>query len=351
MIKKLALLSLLLLFIFSCEKDSAHLFSKSSNIEIIGSIIANKDTISIDAVADPQEMPTLNDTTDFEKLRNYLIDLNSFLDENRDLRNSIFPKFGKLCPIYFDMYREKQTHNTTQFYQIFDDLPEKNTANYFFLKKLVTKADSSLLAHQKPLGAVFQGITEETSIFETNANSRAERIFLEMIEGDSNTTIEATDIFNSRTSFPLDEKIDSVYVFTETNSYKTSVNDFNYKTEDCKSYYFFELGQIDELSATEEILISSPYNLELEFNNNEELDKMLYEKFQAVCADCPSSRKYQKTFAQLKDYENYYFTYTREPGKETDDTYVPVRSLIYYDGDLLYTVWSTNIDLFGCSCL
>lgn len=89
----------------------------------------------------------------------------------------------------------------------------------------------------------------------------------------------------------------------------------------------------------------------LEFVKNVELDELMFEEYRPVCADCPESKRYQQTFARLKGYEDFYFTYTREPEKAIDETSVPQRSLIYYDGDVLHTVYTTKMDLFGCGCM
>jgi hypothetical protein len=351
MLKKLPLLFLFGLLVSSCGGENPYQAGDLAENNFPESKIANRDTIPNDGVVDPQVMPTLNDTTDFPALRNYLIDLNRYLDDNRALRDSIIPNFWELCPVYYEMLREDRSERASRFHQILEDLPDYNSTNYQFLKTIVSPSDSTLLAYQKPLGAVFQGVTESTSIFETNVYSPAEQSFLNEIEDDSNTVTVQPDYLQSTTTYPFTQTQDSVYLFTKANRFKTSVTNFNYKSGNCISYYFYNLDPVESKPTSEEILIASPFKLELEFYWNEELDKILYERFQAVCADCPSSSRYQKSFARLKGYENFYFTYTREPRKETDDTYVPERSLIYYDGDLLYTVWSTNIDLFGCSCL
>lgn len=351
MLNKLPFLFLFGLLMSSCVGEQPYQADNQTENNFPESEVASRDTVPNDGVADPQVMPTLNDTTEFPALRNYLIDLNRYLDENRALRDSIIPNFWELCPVYYEMLREDRSERSSRFHQVFEDLPDNNSTNYQFLKTIVSPPDSTLLAYQKPLGAVFQGVTEENSIFETNKNSAAEQSFLKEIEDDSNTVTVQPDYLQSTTTYPFTHSRDSVYVFTKANRFKTSVTNFNYKSGNCISYYFYNLDPVEEKPTSEEILIASLFKLELEFYWNEELDKILYERFQAVCADCPSSSSYQKSFARLKGYENFYFTYTREPRKETDDTYVPERSLIYYDGDLLYTVWSTNIDLFGCSCL
>jgi len=292
------------------------------------------------------------DTTNFSELRKHLIQLDDFYMENRHLRDSILPDFWKLCPIYYDLLRNDREKRKEQFLNIFKDLPENNGVNYAFLESIITSNDSTLLSYQKPLGAIFHGITNSTAIFEEKLyrGNQAEKSFFEEIKDHEDTIVEQDQIVESTTQFPIKERQDSVYVYTKMNRYKTSVNTFNYHSSSCGSYYFYDIGEIEKPDS-ELILISSPFPIELDYFWNEELDKVMMDRFQEVCADCPSSDRFQKTFARLKGYNNFYFTYTREPRKETDDTYVPQRSLIYFDGELFYTVWSMNIDTFGCSCL
>jgi len=351
MLKKLPLLFLFGFLMSSCGGEQPFQAGDQTENNIPESEVASRDTIPNDEVADPQTMPTLNDTTDFTNLRNHLIDLHSYLYENRALRDSIIPNFWKLCPIYFEMYRDRRERDAKTVREAFNELPEVNTENYTFLREILAPIDTTLLAYEKPLGAVFQGITSNPGVYGEERGGKAEKRLLERIREHPNTEVERPDIIQSITTFTFEENVDSVYVFTKTNSTKTSVRNFKFKSLECLSFYHYELGDTGETVDPNDILISTPYNLELEYYWDEELNQMISEEFQGVCLDCPDSSMYQKSFARLKGYENFYFTYTQEPGKETDDTYVPKRSLIYFDGEILHTIWSTDIDLFGCSCL
>jgi hypothetical protein len=296
-------------------------------------------------------MPVLSDTSSYEGLKSHLIELNNYFDRNRDQGELIFPKFSELCPIYFGMCWEKRTARAERFHQIIEELPETNSPNYTFLNSIILNEDSSQMAFSKPLSAVFQGVTEQSSLFQTDADAVAETQFLDSIKDHPETQIERPSIMEATTSFPISGNRNPVYVYSKEGRFKSSITSFNYKSGECGSFYYYELDDISNKPESEKILMASSMELELEYIQDSELDQILFDAFPDICNDCPSSRRFQKVFARLKGYENFYFTYTKDPGKELDDTHVPHRSLIYFDGDLMHTVWSTTIDLFGCSCL
>jgi len=345
--------ALLLLFISvltGCQSEPA--LSGKSNVAAINyqPDIAVSDTVET-ANGQPGGMPVLSDTSSYENLRHHLINLREYYLDNRHLRDSIIPNFWKLCPIYYDMHREKRAEETDRMQQIVEELPETNSINYRFIKSMVTSEDSSSMIYSQPMSAVFQGVTERTSLFQTDVNTLAETQFLASIEDHPATQVDRHSMMKSTTSFPYSDTNDSVFVYTKEDRYKTSVQSFNFLSGSCRSYFYYELDDIPSKPESEKILIASSMSLEFDYIQNHALDNVLFEAFPGICIDCPSSGRFQKVFARLKGYQNFYFTYTQEPGKELDDTYVPQRSLIYYDGDLLHTVWSTGIDLFGCSCL
>lgn len=350
---KIFYLFLTLLLIVSCNGKNNH--DDGISLQTADKTIHIADTLKEKLVPESFETkPVLSgtDTTNYSELREYLIQLDDFYMENRHLRDSILPDFWKLCPLYYDLLRDDREKRKEQFLKIFKEVPKHNGVNYAFLEEIIASNDSTLFSYQKPLGAILYGITNSTAIFEDKLNRgyQAEKSFFEEIKDHEDTIVEQDQMIESTTQFPIKERQDSVYVYTKMNRYKTSVNTFNYHSSSCGSYYFYEIGEVEK-PESELTLISSPMPIELEYYWDEELDKIIMNRFQEVCADCPSSGRFQKTFARLKGYDNFYFTYTREPRKETDDTYVPQRSLIYYNGELFYTVWSMKVDTFGCSCL
>jgi hypothetical protein len=311
---------------------------------------ANTDTLEA-SNEKPEQMPVLSDTSSYESLKNHLTDLRKYLLDNRQLRDSIIPNFWELCPIYFDMYRQNRSERANRVHEIVSDLPETNSINYRFIKSMVSHQDSSSMTYAKPLSAVFQGVTDRTSLFQTDITAAPEKEFLDNIKAHPATQVVRPSMMKSTTSYPYTDRKDSVFVYTQKERYKTSLLSFNYLSGSCRSYFYYELGAVSDKPDAEKILMASSMSLKLEYYQNDEIDEILFNAFPDICIDCPSSARFQKVFARLKGYENFYFTYTQEPQKELDDTYVPQRSLIYYDGDLLHTIWTTGVDLFGCSCL
>src|SRR6056297_565747 len=141
-------------------------------------------------IHEPEGMPVLKDTTDFMSLRSYLIDLNTYYRDNLDQRESIIPNFWKLCPIYFEMSRDRSERHAIAVQKAFNELPEVNTENYTFLREILAPTDTSLLAYEKPLGAVFQGVTNSPGVYGEERGGKAEKRLLERIREHPNTEVE-----------------------------------------------------------------------------------------------------------------------------------------------------------------
>lgn len=257
----------------------------------------------------------------------------------------------ELCPLYYNMRSDEKNKRTQKFWDVFDGLKKSDSINYQFLKKISEMYKYEELTYREPLGAVIQGLQPGNHIFEPDGASNSEQELWKQVRDSEGVINESIGIGETRKTYSFAKERDSVYVFSEKAKYKVAISSVSYQTSDCSSFFTYGLQGIKNPDDKEQILISSNFDLNLEFIQNEKLNELIFERYQPVCADCPESKRYQQIFARLKDYRNFYFTYTREPAKEIDETSVPQRSLIYYDGDLLYTVYSTKIDLFGCGCI
>jgi|TARA_R100000005_G_C4995983_1_gene202860 hypothetical protein len=322
-----------------------------SVVTLFTSSVFAQESSNSDTDLDQPALPVLSDTTNFEKLRTHLINYHALLREDLEKAETIAPMMQELCPVYFEMKSVEENKETRQFWDEFDDLERNNSTNYRFLEKVTEMYKNDELAYKKPFGAVIQGVIAGTNIFEPKSSSNPEQKLWNEAHDSEDRNELSTKEGKAITTYPKSVRGDSVFVFTKTGKYRMEVNTFSKHIGDCSSFFSYRLEPAAKQSEEEPVLISSPFDLDLEFVQNEELDQRMSEKFQPVCADCPVSGRYQQSFARLKGYENFYFTYTREPGKLLDETSVPQRSLVYYNGNLLRIVYTIQFDKFGCGCI
>jgi hypothetical protein len=100
-----------------------------------------------------------------------------------------------------------------------------------------------------------------------------------------------------------------------------------------------------------QLLSSSPYKIDLVFENTKRIDSLIKSDYKKECLDCPNSTELQKTFARIKGTDNLYFIYADTfPINNKLDTPSRALILINKEDEIIY-LWYDEIDLFGCSCL
>lgn len=351
------LISFLLLYMFSCSggdipQDDNSPAGKDSTVVTEKRVLNNPDT---DVKGADGLLPVLSDSSDFGKLTAHIDKLDS-LRSDTVLSDSINSLLWKLCPLYYDLREQDRNKRTIRFYQIYDSLKPGNGPNDKFLADVINlRFDSEKRAFEMPVAPVFQGLTSGISVFEPDVQTGADKTFFNDIRDDEDMLVSDLSNFENQYHYPLKYEAgqrDSVYIISRNTSFRVAVSSFNYKTGDCLSYYYYQTEIPDKFKQeARDAVLASTYDLDLVFEPNTNADQALQDLNPPVCLDCPVSRHFQKTFASLRGYPGFYFTYTQEPDKEVDDTYVPVRSLIYYKDGFLHTIWTKSIDTFGCSCL
>ncbi|WP_026461653.1 hypothetical protein [Adhaeribacter aquaticus] len=141
-----------------------------------------------------------------------------------------------------------------------------------------------------------------------------------------------------------------VYVYSTKGVKSTCIKDFGFNAGECSESYHYLLDTRN-FTTQDKNLFASKYKLDLIFENNPEIDRLMRNQVVKECEDCPSSSHLVKTFARLKGTDNVYFTYADTfPLNNELDT--PSRGLILRTKEnKIVNLWYKEVDLFGCSCL
>jgi len=240
--------------------------------------------------------------------------------------------------------------------QFESSLPKEN---FNLLIDLIERKDS-LIKFKQPLSAVFKDLSPEPFIISNSQWKKVgegykdyfpENYLLEKVD----TVKTDTFYFESRKYFKnilneLPEADRQIKVLGLKNTCNALVSVLGMQNGECESYAFYNFDYLNSDSLFTP-LISSPYQIEIEFGNWPDIDLLIKENPIHQCTDCPSSYEKARTFAKLKGTTNVFFSF-HGPEKDAKESYTPNRSLFYVNKDFeIIQLWSDSIDLFGCSCL
>jgi len=234
--------------------------------------------------------------------------------------------------------------------------------NIKFLKALKNKKPHKL-AFNNALSPVFRRSNTEIGILAfpkyKMLDSRMIKISKEFELIKKVATLDNMSVnFNPKLEF-YPEILDSIF----TNKSKPQVNYYTINSwgttkisnlgaylGECLEYYEYSFDTT-QISKNDKVLFSSPYKIDLVFENNEKIDALLKNNPLNECHDCPHSKAYQKTFARLQGTDNLYFIYA-DTFPINNQLNTPIRALILVNenNDIIY-LWYEELDLFGCSCL
>ncbi|AZQ43514.1 hypothetical protein [Nonlabens ponticola] len=141
-----------------------------------------------------------------------------------------------------------------------------------------------------------------------------------------------------------------LFYHTDQKTGVFSIENLGVYEDECLTYHQYSIDTTS-ISLEDHLLFSSPFKIDLVFENKKEVDYLFKTDPIKNCADCGNSWHLQKTFARLEGTENVFFVYADTfPLNNELDT--PSRALIYVtDSDEVIYLWYEEIDLFGCSCL
>jgi hypothetical protein len=359
---------------FQLLKDLALAYGRSKGLETaytinIKRIIENAIALNKD---EKRQYATIIESSDFEvnflnpnidseiiKVVNRFRKIDKLYADHYAIRDSIMPLFWELCPKYFKLLVIRDSLRKPLIDSIIQSMVSnklKMTNNQRFLNSLITQmSDTSLITIEKAIAPVFNIKKNSIGIYNSgNYNSGDEKLlrktgFFSEIRN---------EMIPSQKIYLYQNVIDSLYVnpkrvflYSNKNMYESTVKKFGKYIGECFEYYYYECNTNSAIINEKEFMFASPFKLDLTYVNDSKADSLINSNFPNLCYDCPNSWHMHKTFAKLNGFENLYFTYSVEPGKEIDDTYTPLRALYYVKNNLIIKLWSDSIDLFGCGCL
>lgn len=138
-------------------------------------------------------------------------------------------------------------------------------------------------------------------------------------------------------------KNNQIYIYTIDSKYSDKIVEFSHFSSVSLEYYHYMLKD----QTAQNVIIGSPFNIELEYHNFPEIDEKIISQEKLKCYDRVYEYKQLKTFAILKGVENIYFSYA-DNFPINDDSNRFKRSLIMLmeDGTIV-TLWSESINRNG----
>jgi len=365
--KKIILLVILALF-FSCSKKTEK--KESEKRAPVTSIQAKvKEPKKIKNEIDSEKVIIIDTLKPTNYTKEQQDSINFFKRE--DSLSMINPR--KTCNQIWEEYIKRQQSVDSIIKNLINNNQNVAESNLKLLESILNQNDSTLEIH-RPLAPIFEGIDSLPFIIsnimwiESESNGRKSwttftpedyiidryDTFVARIDPENpEETVQAYfENTEARKNFPQaikenSELQKSIFVYTKKSMSIATISSIGKQNSECDGGYIFYNFETN----TKDNLISSPYNLDLEFGNWKKIDSIIANNPLYNCFDCPNSYKEGRTFAKLKGIPNTYFIYAGEL-QNAKDLNTPYRSLIYVDdNNNLYSLWSKEIDLFGCACL
>ena len=280
--------------------------------------------------------------------------------KHKSMRDSLRPLFWEICPQYWKLRNKIARINEPVHKAILDSLvaqPSKEEANSVFLKTLIEqRKDTSLLAIEQALAPIFKVKADSVGIY-IDAITITPPPEGRLLENTSYKE-DIRQLFPPYKTLFYKQVLDSLYptplkyyIYSNSGSYLSEIRNFGKYEDECLIYYYYDIEPPYNSADDEAFLFTSPFELDLVYENSPEVDSLINSQYPGICADCLSSWDKQRTFARLKGYENIYFTYAYEPNKDLDDTHTPLRAVYYVNDKTVINLWGKDIDMFACSCL
>ena len=344
--KRVCVLLLLSLTLFNCESKKSEVLKKDLNYFL------NNRTFIVDP--SPKNI-RLNIKNAMERHNS----LEKVLAKNPSKRDTLLPIFWDVCGKYFDLLSLKDTLQGPIIDSIQKTLFSTSkilTENQKFINALLkTEEKTRLITIEKAISPIFNLKKDSICIYNANNQSKGDEFLL------LNSYLEIDlrkRAFSIDQNFSSTKIIDSLYpnkkqlfLYSTSKTYTTEVESFGKEVNECSDFFYYNLKTDEKTIKEKEFLFASPYKLELQYYRNTTIDSLINTSNATFCLDCPSDWDSQKVFAKLKGFENLYFSYSKTENNTIDDLNTPMRALYYVKDDLIFILWSDEIDLFGCSCL
>lgn len=289
------------------------------------------------------------------------INLSNSKEEKNTLRKTIWNN----CPKYWKESKIVDSILEIENKKVIDSLKKtlsNISINDIFLKEILDEylsPNDSLLTIEKNIFSIFNLKKDSIGVYAEENYSHSRKKEKQLLERTSYFKDTEKDIIASGKTYNYNEVIDSlfetkpkIFIYSKDTIYTSNIESFGVSKSECLNYFYYNC-KVDSISRKEKkFLFGSSLKLELSYGNYPKIDLLLKNRFNNYCADCPSDFDKLKTFSHLTNHPKIYFAYTQNNNNENiDDLNLPVRSLIYVHENRVITLWSENIDLFGCSCL
>ena len=345
-----------LIQIHSVDKNTYNAEIISINNRIVNNIIAKDELKEIRSLLNSQISIDSTKTLqkNYKNLKQKYNRINSYFHRYEYFRDSLIKKLWSICPLYYKIYNKIDLLNEFDIDSLKQQLLKKEVTyieNKKFIKSIFDfEKDSITPTYLKNMAPVFKKSDNEFGVYNFNLDYYADKklfnkssIFKKLKE--SNYSIY---------EFIIDSKIIenknsiNIYAFNDSKRIPIKISGFGYQPDECiEPYYIFPIDLDD--NNLETLLFTSKYKLVLDFISNENLDKLINNKFPDICKDCPDGWNKQKIFANLKGFANIYFASTAK--KNIDDTETLIRALYYINDNKVLLLWFKEFDTFGCACL
>uniref|UniRef100_UPI00404B5C81 hypothetical protein n=1 Tax=Flavobacterium sp. TaxID=239 RepID=UPI00404B5C81 len=246
-----------------------------------------------------------------------------------------------------------------------DEIISKKTLtknNLNFLNALKSQKENDLV-FKNVLAPIFRLSNSEIGIFSFPTIEQIDNKFryvskeIELIENFDTITNNTMEHFGKIRFYPMllnslfkNNSKPSINYYTTSKVGSTKILELGSYQGECLDYHEYSIDTT-HININDKLLFSSPFKIDLVFENNKKIDSLIKSDYRKECFDCPNSIQFQKTFAKIKGTDNLYFIYADTfPINNELDTPSRALILISQDSKVIY-LWYEEIDLFGCSCL
>lgn len=280
------------------------------------------------------------------KLKNNAADSNQSLNDCEEYwKGRTFSDSLKKAYINEIIKNSKLSENNLRFLNGLKILDQNNLAFKNILAPIFRLSDTEIGLFSFPtyqeVGKTYVDVSKENELLkkftqqtETNSSNVKKTLFYPML---------LDSILNNKPK-------PTIYYYTTKKIGSTKILELGASQNECLEYYEYSIDATN-ISLNDKVLFSSPYIIDLVFENNPKIDSLIKKSFRKECMDCPSSGDLERTFARIKGTDNLYFVYADTfPINNKLDT--PSRALVLINkrNEVIY-LWYEELDLFGCSCL
>jgi hypothetical protein len=344
--KRVCILALLSVILYNCECQKSEVLKKDLNYFLNNRAF----------VVDPSPK---NISINIKNAMERYNALETVLSNNPSQRDTLLPMFWDLCGKYFDLLSLKDTQQEPIIDSIQKTLftaSKTLTENQKFINSLLkVEENTRLITIDKPISPIFNLKKDSISIYNASNSSKGDEFLLEDSHFVMDLRKKALSIHQNFSSSKIIDSIypnkKQLYLYSTSKTYTSVVESFGKEVNECFEYFYYNLKTDIKTLKEDAFLFASPYKLELQYYKNTTIDALINTTNATFCFDCPSDWDSQQVFAKLKGFENLYFSYSKKENTSIDDLNTPMRALYYVKDDLVFILWSDEIDLFGCSCL